>query len=417
MDNLTHSVTGLAIGELVDRCLPPEPDSALARVRHRLLLVSCWAASNFPDLDLVLTPLAPRPLGYLLQHRGHTHTLLGLLPQALLLLALVWLLWPRARALLRASPTARAATIGVIAAGLLLHVGMDYLNVYGVHPFYPFDARWVYGDMVFIVEPAFWVLLGTPLAMACGRTARRLWLGALTLALLTASYLGYLKWGSLLALAVAGFALAWLQRRKAPDAARPLPSRPRTLLAGFALLGVFLAGQAVGEQRARALVERQPRTGRLLDIALSAFPSNPLCWSFVSVAMEDSTRQLILQRGLLSLAPGLVPVASCAGPLAGAAPVPVGPTPAASTQVAWQWRESFSLAQLAHWRQADCALDAWLRFARTPLLLDGKATDVRFGEPGAWNFSTLQLAPSDACNYSVPRWGYPRADAIGVAHR
>jgi inner membrane protein len=51
------------------------------------------------------------------------------------------------------------------------------------------------------------------------------------------------------------------------------------------------------------------------------------------------------------------------------------------------------------------------------LLLDGKATDVRFGEPGAWNFSTLQLAPSDACDYSVPRWGYPRADAIGVAHR
>jgi inner membrane protein len=271
MDNLTHSVTGLAIGELVDRCLPPEPDSALARVRHRLLLVSCWAASNFPDLDLVLTPLAPRPLGYLLQHRGHTHTLLGLLPQALLLLALVWLLWPRARGLLRASPTARGATIGVIAVGLLLHIGMDYLNVYGVHPFYPFDARWVYGDMVFIVEPAFWVLLGTPLAMLCGRTARRLWMGALALVLLTASYLGYLKWGSLLALAVAGFVLAWLQRRLLADAERPRRSPPRALLAGFALLGVFLAGQAIGEQRARALVERQPGTGRLLDVALSAF--------------------------------------------------------------------------------------------------------------------------------------------------
>jgi membrane-bound metal-dependent hydrolase YbcI (DUF457 family) len=42
--------------------------------------------------------------------------------------------------------------VGVAALGLLLHLGMDYLNVYGVHPFHPFDSRWRYGDMIFIVE-------------------------------------------------------------------------------------------------------------------------------------------------------------------------------------------------------------------------------------------------------------------------
>ena len=91
---------GLGIGELVQRSLPAEPDEARQRTRHRLLLTACAAASNFPDLDLFLTKLLPAPLGYLLHHRGHTHTLLYALPQALLLLALLWALWPNARRLL-----------------------------------------------------------------------------------------------------------------------------------------------------------------------------------------------------------------------------------------------------------------------------------------------------------------------------
>ena len=54
----------------------------------RLPLVSRPLSGN-DDLDLVLTALAPAPLGYLLHHRGHTHTLLYVLPQALTLLAAV----------------------------------------------------------------------------------------------------------------------------------------------------------------------------------------------------------------------------------------------------------------------------------------------------------------------------------------
>src|SRR5690242_5591542 len=117
MDNITHSVVGLALGELVERSLPQEADPLRSRTRRKLLLFTCWAASNLPDLDLVLTPLAGRPLGYLLHHRGYTHTLLWALPQLLALLALVWLLWPAARGLLHASATARRATAGVAALG------------------------------------------------------------------------------------------------------------------------------------------------------------------------------------------------------------------------------------------------------------------------------------------------------------
>src|SRR6185295_6833453 len=140
MDNITHSVVGLGVGELVQRSLPPEADHARQKTRHRLLLTACAVASNFPDLDLVFTRLAPAPLGYLLHHRGHTHTLLYLIPQALLLLALLWMLWPNARALLRASRDARRGLLLALAAGFLLHLGMDFMNNYGVHPFYPFNG-------------------------------------------------------------------------------------------------------------------------------------------------------------------------------------------------------------------------------------------------------------------------------------
>src|SRR3569833_1599032 len=99
MDNLSHSVVGLAAGELIHRILPEEPQPGLQASRRRMLLTSCWLASNFPDLDLllpafllllllssfllacnlpslelVLTQVLPSRLGYQLHLRGHTHT-------------------------------------------------------------------------------------------------------------------------------------------------------------------------------------------------------------------------------------------------------------------------------------------------------------------------------------------------------
>ena len=129
MDNITHSVVGLGIGALIDRSVPRETDPGAERMRTRMLMTLCCLASNFPDLDLVLTRLLEAPLGYLLHHRGHTHTLLAALGEAILLLGLVWLLWPSARRLLAASPRARIAAVGTACAGMVLHIAMDGLNV------------------------------------------------------------------------------------------------------------------------------------------------------------------------------------------------------------------------------------------------------------------------------------------------
>jgi inner membrane protein len=416
MDNLTHSVVGLGVGALIDRSLPAEPDAARQSVRSRMLLVVGCLASNFPDLDLVLTPLLDAPLGYLLHHRGHTHTLLAAVGEALLLLAMVWLLWPAARRLLRDSGAARHGALLATGAGLLLHLGMDSLNVYGVHPFWPLDPDWYYGDLVFIVEPVFWIGFGVPLAaLVRSPFLRRLWLAVIALVPLAATLLGFLQWGSLAGLAALGLLLAWIQRRNDEHHGESRAARGRrALAAGLAASLAFVGLQALALQQARAVVAaeiaRIDAGERLLDTALSAYPSNPLCWSFVTVARSgrDGAGTVHLRRGMLSVAPALVPVAHCPARIAGPALEDAPP------QLAWQLEDRQPLALLRAVAAADCRVNAWMRFARAPSLADGVATDLRWGEPGSRNFSTLAYGQDAGkpCPHPVPGWGYPRADLL-----
>lgn len=407
MDNLSHSLAGLAAAELVQRSLPPEPDAGQQRARRSLLLVGGWAACNFPDLDLVLTPLLPAPLGYLLHHRGHTHTLLYAIPQALLLLALLWALWPAARSVLRASSHARTGLALSVAAGLLLHLLMDYLNSYGIHPFYPFDARWLYGDMVFILEPLFWTAFGIPLAMMVARKKfRRLLLGVLAGAPLAFSASGHLAPASAAALLALAAALGLLQHRTGPYGRR-------ALAAAFALAGAFVLLQGAASRHGRGIVEARLRAldpaTRTLDVAMSSFPANPLCWSFVAVGRDAAGASFRLTRGVLALAPGLLPARRC--PAAFAEP---GAQQALGRGVAIVWQRDTPLAELRARRRASCHFDAWLRFARAPALDAAGATDVRFGVDPARNFSTLRDAAfaGAACPAGVPGWDYPRADLL-----
>ncbi|MDQ1921759.1 metal-dependent hydrolase [Massilia pseudoviolaceinigra] len=405
MDNLSHSLVGLAVGELVHRTLPAEADPAHQRTRRRLMLVSCWAASNFPDLDLVLTGLLPQPLGYLLHHRGHTHTLLYEVPQALLLIALLWMLWPGARALLRTSKPARAGLLAAIGAGFLLHLGMDALNSYGVHPLYPFDARWFYGDAVFILEPVFWVAGAVPLAMTLGsRVWRGLLLGTLAAVLGYFTMRGYLHWGSLTALLAFGAVLAMLQQRAGKSGKLALCA---ALLGGVG----FVAIQGAAMQRGKTIVADHLRqldpASTLLDTAMTAFPTNPACWIFVSAERDAVAGTYRLRRGMVSVAPSVLALDACPAALAeGIRPL--------KAQLVVNWSEEASLARLRKLQTSNCRFDAWLRFARMPALGPDNASDARFSNTPAGNFTTLPIdhANGQPCPAGAPTWGYPRADLL-----
>src|SRR6188768_1978193 len=92
-------------------------------VRAAAYLVSALA-NNLPDVDIVYTWITgPRPLGSLLHHRGHTHTLLLALPGAWLLGLGVWRWFSRRTA--DATPRDRQLFLGLALAGVVLHLAMD----------------------------------------------------------------------------------------------------------------------------------------------------------------------------------------------------------------------------------------------------------------------------------------------------
>lgn len=407
MDNLSHSVVGLAAGEWIHRSLPSEPDAESGRVRRRMLLLSCWIASNFPDLDLFLTPLLPSPLGYLLHHRGHTHTVLYAIPQALLVWGMVWLCWPAARALLKASSSARTGLVLTVSAGFALHLLMDYLNSYGIHPFYPYEPRWFFGDMVFILEPLFWIAFGVPVVM----TIERRWIKSLLMTLLVGAPLyfairGFLPWTSMATLAVVALVLASLQQRSGARGTRALTA---AALVGICFVGIQgAASYRAKTMVAQALTDIDPASV-LLDASMTPFPTNPVCWTFVSIESNEAAGTYRLRRGQLTLLPNIVSVAAC--------PAALVEPPLATKQTAaitLLYEEQGALGTLRELKNNNCHFEAWLRFARAPSLQAPKASDLRFASVLRDNFSTINLEDfqDQACPGYVPAWGFPRADLL-----
>ncbi|QDZ29266.1 metal-dependent hydrolase [Noviherbaspirillum sp. UKPF54] len=409
MDNLSHSVVGLAAGEFLHRSLFDEATPQQQRTRRRLLLFTGWAASNFPDLDLLLTPLLPAPLGYLLHHRGHTHTLLYALPQALLLWLLIRMLWPSARELLKQSVAARTGFLLMLALGFMLHLSMDFLNSYGLHPFHPFDSRWFYGDMVFIVEPVFWMAFGAPMIMLLPRRALKI--GFMALLAGVPFYFaarGFLSWASYAALMSIAMATAVSQQRAGERGRRGL------VLAMAVGLG-FVAVQGMSSTRARENVAQAlhgiDAESRLVDAAMTAFPSNPFCWAFVSVESKSANGSYRLRRGVVSIAPGIAPVAACPSSLweesAHAHHAP---------GIVLTWEERGSLERLRRLKAENCFFEAWLRFARAPVVNEATVFDARYGTSTQGNFTAMALAHSGdrVCTEFIPRWDYPRADLLAA---
>ncbi|CAN5670403.1 hypothetical protein BH10BDE1_BH10BDE1_16270 [soil metagenome] len=410
MENVSHTVAGLAVGELIHRSLPPEPDIDANSMRRKLLLVSCAVAGNFPDLDLLYSNILPRPLGYLLHHRGHTHTIFYAIPQALLLVALIWLFWPKARALLRSSASARLGFGISVVVGFVLHLAMDFLNSYGIHPFHPFDSHWFFGDMIFIVEPFFWIAFAAPLIVSIERRKVRN-LIALVIAAIQIAFLamGLLPWGSVVLLFGLGALLAWMQLRAAP--------RGRSaLVAAFASTAVFVGVQfhasGLAKNLVRTALELRDPSMKILDVAASASPTDPLCWGFVSVEEHEKAGTYRVTRGRLSLDESIQSVANCSKVTSD----PVGETPQILSGLVFTGDDSGDLASLRKLARENCNVRAWMRFARSPYMTEQYAIDRRFsvrGDGGNFSYLNIEEFGSDKCSGPIPEWDFPRADLMG----
>ncbi len=160
MDNLTHSLVGLAAAK-----------AGLERLSPGATAV-CLLAANAPDADVVVLLFADR-WTFLQYHRHITHSLLGVLLLALLLPFLFWL-GDRLIAKWRSRPP-QVRQKGLVLASLIVsatHPFLDWTNNYGVRLLLPWSSKWFYGDLVFIVDPFIWLLLGSVVFLL---TARRKW--------------------------------------------------------------------------------------------------------------------------------------------------------------------------------------------------------------------------------------------------
>jgi inner membrane protein len=136
VDNLTHSLAGLVVADAAIQLRAHlHPSKAAPPGFREAALATAVLASNLPDLDFLYAGITRGKLGYLLHHRGHTHTLLAVLPLSLVCV-LVVMLALRLRGL-RLPASEHKSLLGLAAGSGGLHLLMDYGNNYGVHPFWP----------------------------------------------------------------------------------------------------------------------------------------------------------------------------------------------------------------------------------------------------------------------------------------
>jgi len=390
------------------------PCSAASRLTphtwRALFLAIGVIGGNLPDLDLLLgLPGGGDKLSYLLQHRGYTHTVLGCIALALLLFTAVWA-WLSRR---NFNATGRERTLLLLwcLAAVGLHLGMDALNSYGVHPFWPWRNDWVYGDAVFIVEPLYWAAAAPLLFCFESRAAR-----AFIALLLAASILVSLWSGLVLPANVAGLALFIGLLLGATSRMRERTAALTSVAAAIAVTACFLLAGRVAEHRAQILALRLSPSQSLLDAVLTPAPANPLCWDVL--LLQANAQTYVVRHVRLSLAPMVVAASRCPS-------MERRPSPAARAEEAQDWSEvraeSMARPLLARLAARYCRVAALLQFARAPFVWQmpqgAVIGDARFHREAELGFADLRLTEMPTTCPRLPPWDAPRADLLRSAPR
>jgi len=134
MFNSTHTLVGFALAR-----------TGLDGWNRR----AAWTAviaSNLPDIDIA-AGLYDMP-AYIQYHRGITHSVSGILVLSVAFAGVMTVFSGNFR-----------RTLIVALLAMATHPMLDYMNTYGVRPFLPFDDRWFYGDVLFVIDLYFDLIL------------------------------------------------------------------------------------------------------------------------------------------------------------------------------------------------------------------------------------------------------------------
>lgn len=413
MDNITHSLFGIATAKLINKKVNKDGSK---KVSFFLYFVSIFAA-NFPDLDILMSLIEPGTLGYLLHHRGHTHTFVYLVPQVLILFgASVFAFRIKDKAVILAG-------LGLVSVNMVIHIFLDYQNSYGVHPFAPFDNTWYYNDNLFIIEPLLWFtmlpMVFTPIPRFFGKDhfllSKRaaagglIWLalfGFFMAVLFLAFNAEYLGMGTTIFCGVLFILYIYLLNRKS-DFTKGLVA----LISAVVVMNVF----ALSRNSALSAIHdnhKEKNTENIYDTVLSPMPANPFCWRFLMVTSDLKENFMIKSGAYRKL--GWGPFGCPNGAFDHDAKL--GKSILQNKAVYIESTRSGKLTDLTEdlgTEILNCRRDEWLQFARTPYRSKKyEYTDVRF-ERGTSNFTKIDVSDSNlkCLKYKVP-WTPPRQDLI-----
>lgn len=410
MDNLTHTLVSALVGETAQRFTPASNSSLPEASRRNLAIGMMMIGGNLPDADLLYTGWGGNGLDYVLHHRGHTHTVIGALLLSLLLYV-VARAWCRYRRLEPSRHDVRfLAALALLAP--LLHLCFDFTNSYGVHPFWPLDNRWFYGDAVFIVEPLLWAC-ATPLLFTLRSVFTRT---LVALALLTGIGLS-IGTGLVplpLAAALTAFTLGLALIGRYATARVALASGVGAWL--LLTAGFFVSGSAADARIDTILGQTFPDT-RTLDRVLTPMPVNPFCREVFLVQTDRD--QYVVRKATHALLPGWLPARECPQrTLGGVSTAPLQPMSVPSTdEIAWGGELSMPRELPAMLARDYCAVRALLQFARVPWMAaheDGwQVGDLRYDREPELGMAEVEVGPGmDQCPARIPPWVEPRKDLL-----
>jgi inner membrane protein len=410
MDNFTHSFAGMAIAEGV-HLYQSKKNSRWTSTHRTALYALSIIANNIPDIDFVWTGITGGKIGYLMHHRGHSHTLGGFLLELPIVMGIFWLMskkWSSLKVIFE--PGMRVLFWLVCLLGLTTHIFLDSWNSYGVHPFWPFSNQWWYGDSVFIFEPWIWLiaLCGFwPNLKSWWARGIFLMLGVISLTLIWS--LVFFDWKGALfftgMLPIGFYFMKWLRS----------PLKRLTAVVSFILIFVsaeFLISANIRKEfQAEAAKEGGERT--LTDVILTAMPFNPFCWIVIKTKTTRDGLGYFLKRGVHSINPDFIEPQKCAIVPEDGMTAPVTKLLVLDVNKKTYWLDEYegSRSRLVALNQENCKVEAFLRFSRAPFVIEKEDKhvlgDLRYDREKAYGFSEYEAAHDDPCPKNFTEWESP----------